>query len=161
MIVPRQPSDPAQLAFTGGTTGGLKAAVYTHGGLRAAFVDFRRMVASPGELVSLVALPPTAFGGALLTSRWATRTRLVVLEQFEPRSFLAAIAECEDLAARGVPAEEIEGRDFSALLRAKERPADLLRDEEGPADLLPGEERPADLLRGEERPAEPGPPGDG
>ena len=74
---------------------------------------------------------------------------------------LAAIAECEDLAARGVPAEEIEGRDFSALLRAKERPADLLRDEEGPADLLPGEERPADLLRGEERPAEPGPPGDG
>ncbi|MFB9839412.1 V-type ATP synthase subunit A [Actinoallomurus acaciae] len=37
---------------------------------------------------------------------------------------LAAIAECEDMAARGVPAEEIEGRDFSLLLRAKERPAE-------------------------------------
>ena len=36
---------------------------------------------------------------------------------------LAAIAECEDLADRGVPVEEIEGRDFSSLLRAKERPA--------------------------------------
>jgi V/A-type H+-transporting ATPase subunit A len=36
---------------------------------------------------------------------------------------LTAIAECEDMAARGVSAKEIEGRDFSSLLRAKEQPA--------------------------------------
>jgi V/A-type H+-transporting ATPase subunit A len=38
---------------------------------------------------------------------------------------LATVAECEDLAARGIPAEDIEGRDFSRLLRAKEEPADV------------------------------------
>lgn len=36
---------------------------------------------------------------------------------------LGAVTECQDLATRGVPAEEIEGRDFSRLLRAKEEPA--------------------------------------
>jgi V/A-type H+-transporting ATPase subunit A len=37
---------------------------------------------------------------------------------------LAVIAECEDMAARGIPPEEIEGRDFSSLLRAKEQSAE-------------------------------------
>jgi V/A-type H+-transporting ATPase subunit A len=36
---------------------------------------------------------------------------------------LATVAECEDMASRGTAAEEIEGRDFSGLLRAKEEPA--------------------------------------
>ncbi len=37
---------------------------------------------------------------------------------------LDAVAECEDLAARGRSADEIEARDFSGVLRAKEQTAD-------------------------------------
>ncbi|HEY4057878.1 MAG TPA: SDR family NAD(P)-dependent oxidoreductase, partial [Kofleriaceae bacterium] len=91
--VPRAPADPAQLTYTSGSTGASKGTIYTHGGMDAFLTHVARQIVEAGdpELVSLVMLPVTAFGGFLLRSRFTARQKLVALTRFDPKEAHEAI----------------------------------------------------------------------
>ncbi len=89
---PRNAGDPAQICYTSGTSGAPRAIVYTHG---STIAHIRTRIAhhsdSEKPRVVLVALPPTAFGARLITTRLAGRFCYVLHEQFSPRDVFEAI----------------------------------------------------------------------
>ncbi|GAB3979441.1 V-type ATP synthase subunit A [Actinoallomurus acanthiterrae] len=87
------------------------------------------------ELVGAAALPArervTLLAGRLLREGVLQQSALSPMDAFcgteravaLTDSVLGVIGRCEALAARGVPAEQVEGNDFSPLLRAKDETA--------------------------------------
>ncbi|MGH9299619.1 MAG: AMP-binding protein, partial [Acidimicrobiales bacterium] len=103
----RDDDDPAVLLFTSGTAGSPKAAVLTHGSLRANIeqVELRVGLAATAVDVSILAVPPCHVLGlnAVLGVQLYSGGRLVMLERFEPQVLLdTVVAEGVTIVA-GVP----------------------------------------------------------
>src|SRR6185369_14334600 len=86
--VTRGPDDLAVVCYTSGTSGSPKGVAHTHGSVFARHGGDRpRRV--PGRM--LVVLPLNSLGAGMLTGRLAHQWTEILLERFEPRSFLSAI----------------------------------------------------------------------
>ena len=106
-VVGRDDDDLAVLLFTSGTSGSAKAAMLTHGNLRA---NLEQMRALPGEIirpddVSLGAVPLFHIFGlnVALGLSLAAGSALVLEERFDPESSLEAIRQLGVTNLLGVP----------------------------------------------------------
>lgn len=106
-VVDRQPSDPAALLFTSGTAGAPRAAVLSHGNLRA---NLDQMLSLPGEIarhddIGLTAVPLFHIFGlnVALGLTLATGGALVLEERFDPAASLALCGSLGVTTLVGVP----------------------------------------------------------
>lgn len=90
---PDDPTSPAVLLFTSGTTAEPKAATLTHDQLLAYIFNTVEFAAAGDDEAVLVAVPPFHIAGvaAVLSSAYAGR-RIVPLPRFSPEAWLAAAA---------------------------------------------------------------------
>jgi long-chain acyl-CoA synthetase len=107
-VVARDEDDVAVLLFTSGTSGAAKAAMLTHGNLRA---NLEQMLALPGEIVrsddvSLAAVPLFhVFGlNVALGLSLAAGAALILEERFDPVDSLRIVRELGVTNVLGVPA---------------------------------------------------------
>ncbi len=91
---PEEPSRPAVLLFTSGTSAEPKAAVLEHDQLLAYQLNTMEFAAADEDEAVLLAVPPFHIAGvtAVLTSTYAGR-RIVPLPQFTPEAWLEAATE--------------------------------------------------------------------
>jgi len=106
-LVDRDPDDPAALLFTSGTAGFPKAAVLTHGSLLANIeqMELRVGLAVTADDVGILVVPPFHILGlnAVLGVQLFAGGELLLVERFEPASFLRAVAEARVTILAGVP----------------------------------------------------------
>jgi len=90
--VPLSPSDPMLLLYTSGTTGTLKAVTHTQGSYGAIAANILANLLSPGrDSVMLHAASLIHASGTFVLPYWLRGGAAVVLRDFEPAGFLAAI----------------------------------------------------------------------
>jgi long-chain acyl-CoA synthetase len=106
-VVDRRPSDPAALLFTSGTAGAPRAAVLSHGNLRA---NLDQMLSLPGEIarsddIGLTAVPLFHIFGlnVALGLTLATGGALVLEERFDPTASLELAGRLGVTTLVGVP----------------------------------------------------------
>jgi long-chain acyl-CoA synthetase len=106
-VADRRPSDPAALLFTSGTAGAPRAAVLSHGNLRA---NLEQMLSLPGEIarrddIGLTAVPLFHIFGlnVALGLSLATGAALVLEERFDPAASLALVGGLGVTTLVGVP----------------------------------------------------------
>jgi long-chain acyl-CoA synthetase len=106
-IVERAPDDAAVLLFTSGTAGSPKAAILTHGSLRANIDQMSLAVglAVSAEDVGLLVIPPFHIYGlnAVLGIHLFSGGRIVLLERFDPASLLEVVGREHVTVLPGVP----------------------------------------------------------
>jgi long-chain acyl-CoA synthetase len=103
-IADRDDNDPAALLFTSGTTGAPKAAILTHGGIRAAAgfgADALRF--APDDVLLGVAPFPHVLGQQVLVCAFLTGGAVCVIERFEPEAALATMTATRTTVMFGVP----------------------------------------------------------
>jgi myxalamid-type polyketide synthase MxaE and MxaD len=91
---PRAPDDEAQIIFTSGTTGTPKGVVYTHRSIHAHLrylAALRKLSRTPDSGPEIHALPPSSFGGVVLTSRFVANRTYVLLDEFDAGRILSAV----------------------------------------------------------------------
>ena len=91
---PRAPGDEAQIMFTSGTTGIPKGVVYTHRSIHAHLryqAAFRKLSRTPDSGPEIHALPPSSFGGGVLTSRFVANRTYVLFDEFDAGRILSAV----------------------------------------------------------------------
>jgi long-chain acyl-CoA synthetase len=106
-IVDRRPEDTAVLLFTSGTAGSPKAAILTHGSLRAN-IDQMELAVGLGvtaEDIGLLVVPPFHIYGlnAVLGIHLFAGGRLVMMERFDPAGLLELVATEGVTVIPGVP----------------------------------------------------------
>jgi long-chain acyl-CoA synthetase len=137
-VADRRATDPAALLFTSGTAGAPRAAVLSHGNLRA---NLDQMLALPGEIarpddIGLTAVPLFHIFGlnVALGLCLATGAALVLEERFDPAASLALVGRLGVTMLVGVPpmyaawadmADGEMGRVRLAVSGAAALPADL------------------------------------
>jgi len=106
-LVERADDDPAVLLFTSGTAGAPKAAILTHGSLRANIEQMTMAVglAISADDVSLLVVPPFHIYGlnAVLGMHLSAGGRLVLMERFDPAMLLEVVAREQVTVLPGVP----------------------------------------------------------
>jgi long-chain acyl-CoA synthetase len=106
-IVDRAPDDAAVLLFTSGTAGSPKAAILTHGSLRANIdqMSLAAGLAVSAEDVGLLVIPPFHIYGlnAVLGTNLFSGARTVLLERFDPASLLEVVVHEQVTVLPGVP----------------------------------------------------------
>jgi long-chain acyl-CoA synthetase len=106
-MVDRASEDAAVLLFTSGTAGSPKAAILTHGSLRANIDQMSLAVglAVSAEDVGLLVIPPFHIYGlnAVLGTNLFSGARTVLLERFDPASLLEVVAREQVTVLPGVP----------------------------------------------------------
>jgi long-chain acyl-CoA synthetase len=106
-IVERSADDPAVLLFTSGTAGLPKAAILTHGSLRANIDQMSLAVglAVTADDVGLLVVPPFHIYGlnAVLGLHLAAGGRLVLMERFDPASLFETVVREQVTVLPGVP----------------------------------------------------------
>jgi long-chain acyl-CoA synthetase len=106
-VVDRAADDPAVLLFTSGTAGAPKAAVLTHGSLRANIDQMSMAVglAISADDVGLLVVPPFHIYGlnAVLGLHLFSGGRLVLMERFAPASLLEVVVREQVTVLPGVP----------------------------------------------------------
>jgi len=106
-VVERKPDDPAALVFTSGTAGTPKAAVLTHGNLRANIDEMSMAVglAISADDVGLLVVPPFHIYGlnAVLGMHLFAGGRLVLMERFDAALLLDVVVREQVTVLPGVP----------------------------------------------------------
>lgn len=91
--LPARPDDVILALYTSGTTGTLKAAQHTQASYAAIVVNILANLLSPGrDDVMLHAAPLIHASGTFVLPFWLRGAQAAILEGFEPRRYMAAIA---------------------------------------------------------------------
>lgn len=99
-----QPTRPAVLLFTSGTSGAPKVAILEHSNLTSYILGTVELMANTEEEAQLVSLPPYHVGGiANLLSTLYSGRRIVQMETFDPTGWIDAVRRCDITHASVVP----------------------------------------------------------